>query len=69
MPEHVESVDSVLSFIELYASEHSLTGAQIREIFSEGVIVCFRNGTVKIRTYSPQQIAEIRRKSGELQTR
>jgi hypothetical protein len=69
MPEHVESVDSVLSFIKLYASEHSLTGPQIREIFSEGAIECFRNGTVKIRTYSPQQIAEIRRKSGELQTR
>ena len=47
---------AILYQIKNYAIDHSLTAEQIEDIFHEGIVASFRNGTLKIPSYSKNML-------------
>ena len=42
--------------IKNYAREHSLTAEQVQNIWEEGVMVCFKNGTIVVPSYREEEL-------------
>ena len=49
-------LDGVLLSIKQYAHDYSLTAEQIRDICSEGIMVCSRKGKIQIPSYSNDEL-------------
>jgi len=47
---------AVISSIKQYAGDHSLTAAQIKEIFDAGIVACSREGKIQIKRYSQAEL-------------